>query len=81
MLNNFRQSNTQKQGIRVLITLLFLTVIGELFFHRHSHFGQGFIDESVGFYAILAFLGSLLFLLISLIFGALLRVEEGINDD
>ena len=66
---------------RTLWILLFvfcgLSVIPDLFTHRHPHFG---FDGFIGFYAIFGFVACAVLILLAKIIGKLLKVKETYYD-
>jgi hypothetical protein len=66
---------------RALWILLFvvcaLTVVPDLFTHRHPHFG---FDGFVGFYAVFGFAACAVLILLAKLIGKILKVEENYYD-
>jgi hypothetical protein len=69
------------ETIRKLWILLYvvcaLTVVPDLFTHRHAYFG---FDDFFGFYAILGFLSCAALILFSKVLGLILKVKEDYYD-
>ena len=68
--------------IRKLWILLYLTcgltVVAELFVHRHPHFG---FDSFFGFYAVLGFVSCAALILFSKLVAVFLKAREDYYDD
>jgi hypothetical protein len=55
-----------------------LTVIPDLFTHRHAHFG---LDDLFGFHAVLGFFSCAVLILLSKVLGLFLKAKERYYDD
>ena len=76
--NWFDQPKNRKRLWILLWTACLLSVVAELFVHRHGHFD---FDGFFGFYAILGFAACAAAILLAKLLGLVLKVREDYYED
>ncbi|MFT5170380.1 MAG: hypothetical protein ACI9BD_000147 [Candidatus Marinamargulisbacteria bacterium] len=79
----FYRDSSKRMLWRILIGACILSVVLELFLHRHSHFAESglyAIDGMFGFYGALGFFGCIGLILIAKFFELFLKVKEDFYD-
>lgn len=61
----------------VLVLLCMLTLLSEALVHRHGHFG---LDSTFGFYAFMALISALFFILVARVLAIVLKVKDTFYD-
>ena len=72
----FDEPKTKKLLWKLLWGACGVSLLAEMFLHRHSHFSEHGIDGKFGFFAGLAFVACLVCVLIAKLVGGFLKVKE-----